>query len=532
MTTDVLVVGGGLGGVAAALAALENGARVVLSEEYAWLGGQLTSQAVPLDEHSWIEQFGATARYRRLRDGIRDHYRTYYPLTAEARAERALNPGNGLVSRICSEPAVGAAVLEAMLAPHRSSGRLLVLQPAVPISAVVQDDAVRSVTLRLTDQGRDVVVTSTYVVDGTELGDLLPLTGAEHVTGFESREQTGEPSAPEQPQPENQQAFSWCFVIDHLDGEDHTIDPPQDYEHWRSRQPDYWNAPMISLTGPDPRTLETTTRTFTPHAPPPATVADQGKDPGDRELWTFRRILDRTNFTPGAMPSDVVLVNWPMIDHVDGTLVDVEPAVAREHLAAARRQSLSMLYWLQTEAPRPDGGRGYPGLRLRGDLTRGPDGLAMAPYIRESRRLLTVGTVTENDLSIEVKGHGRPFTTADSVGVGMYRIDLHPSSGGDNYLDIASSPFEIPLGIIVPRRLTNLLAAGKNAGTTHITNGAFRLHPVEWNIGEAAGTLAAFCLRHGLTPHAVHATPTHLADYQAVLTDDGVELHWPDVVGY
>ena len=88
LTADILVVGGGLGGVAAALSALEHGRRVVLTEEYAWLGGQLTSQAVPLDEHSWIEQFGATARYRRLRDGIRDHYRRFYPLTESARAER------------------------------------------------------------------------------------------------------------------------------------------------------------------------------------------------------------------------------------------------------------------------------------------------------------------------------------------------------------------------------------------------------------------------------------------------------------
>jgi hypothetical protein len=29
-------------------------------------------------------------------------------------------------------------------------------------------------------------------------------------------------------------------------------------------------------------------------------------------------------------------------------------------------------------------------------------------------------------------------------------------------------------------------------GTTRITNGAYRVHPVEWSIGEAAGSLAAF----------------------------------------
>ena len=87
-------------------------------------------------------------------------------------------------------------------------------------------------------------------------------------------------------------------------------------------------------------------------------------------------------------------------------------------------------------------------------------------------------------------------TFPDSVGVGSYRIDLHPSTGGDNYIDISSLPFQIPLGALIPRRVENLLPACKNLGTTHITNGCFRLHPVEWGIGEAAGALAAFCLEH------------------------------------
>ncbi len=531
MRTEVLVVGGGLGGVAAALAALDAGRSVVLTEEYRWLGGQLTSQAVPFDEHSWIEQFGSTARYRALRRGIRDYYRQWYPLTPQARADPMLNPGDGLVSRLCAEPRAGVAVIEAMLAPYRAASRLRIVQPAVPVKVDTDGDRVTAVTLELTDESRLVEIEADYVIDATELGDLLPLAGAEYVTGFESKDQTGEPSAPDEAQPHNQQAFSWCFVVDHVDG-DHTIDRPADYDRWRQVQPPFWGAPMLSLTGPDPRTLKTLTRTFTPHAPRPGVVADQGKDPGDRELWTFRRILARHHLADGTIPSDLVLVNWPMIDYLEGTIVDVAPTEVDKHLAASRQQSLSMLYWLQTEAPRPDGGTGFPGLRLRGDVTEGPDGLAMAPYIRESRRMLTVRTATENDLSIAVRGHGRPFTTPDSVGVGMYRIDLHPTSGGDNYLDLASAPFEIPLGVLVPRRMTNLLPAGKNVGSTHITNGAFRLHPVEWNLGEAAGSLAAYCLDRAVGPRAVQETPSLLEGFQSLLTRGGVELHWPDVTGY
>src|SRR4051812_50203973 len=99
MQTDVLVIGGGLGGVAAALAALRAGRSVVLTEEFDWLGGQLTSQAGPPDEHSWGEQFGVTASYRALRDGIRAHYRRHYPPTGAARRWAQLHPGAGGVGR-------------------------------------------------------------------------------------------------------------------------------------------------------------------------------------------------------------------------------------------------------------------------------------------------------------------------------------------------------------------------------------------------------------------------------------------------
>jgi hypothetical protein len=528
---DVLIIGGGLGGVAAALSALRRGRSVTLTEEYPWLGGQLTSQAVPLDEHTWIEQFGATRSYRELRDGIRDHYRRLYPLTAAARRQPTLNPGAGLVSRMCAEPRAAVAVIEGLLAPHISSGRLQVIHGVRPVAAESDGDRVSSVDVEDAATGIRTTLTGAIVLDATETGELLPLANIEHVTGFESRGQTGEPSAPDEAQPENQQAFSWCFVIDHIEGEDHTIDRPDDYDHWRTQQPDFWGAPMISLTGPDPRTLEIFTRTFTPTIDddPLAQLADQRADGGDRELWTFRRILARRLLEPGAIESDIVLVNWPMIDYIGGTLTGAEP---EKHLAAAKQQSRAMLYWLQTEAPRPDGGTGWPGLRLRGDVTGTHDGFAQAPYIRESRRIRAEYTVVEQDLSIELRGHGRPKQYDDTVGIGMYRIDLHPSTGGDNYLDIASSPFEIPLGALIPVRVENMIAAGKNIGTTHITNGAFRLHPVEWNIGESAGALAAFCVERSLSPRQVRADPALLTEFQSQLARQGVELHWPDVTGY
>src|SRR5689334_18247838 len=115
---DVAIIGGGLGGCAAALAAARLGRRVVLTEETCWLGGQLTNQAVPPDEHPWIEAYGANRSYRALRDGIRQYYRRNVPLSETARALGALNPGNGWVSRLCHDPRIAVAVLQEMLSPY------------------------------------------------------------------------------------------------------------------------------------------------------------------------------------------------------------------------------------------------------------------------------------------------------------------------------------------------------------------------------------------------------------------------------
>ena len=143
---DLVVVGGGVGGFAAALAACRAGLRVILTEETDWIGGQLTSQAVPPDEHPWIESFGCTRSYRQFRQGVRDYYRAHFPLTAAARGNLLLNPGNGGVSRLCHEPRVALAVLEQMLAPHVSSGRLRILLEHEPVAADVDGDRVRAVS--------------------------------------------------------------------------------------------------------------------------------------------------------------------------------------------------------------------------------------------------------------------------------------------------------------------------------------------------------------------------------------------------
>ena len=525
-------MGGGVGGFAAALAALRNGARVILTEETDWLGGQLTSQAVPPDEHPWIEQFGCTRSYRDYRDSVRACYRANYPLSDAARANPTLNPGNGSVSRLTHEPRVSVAVLNGMLAPYLGSGQLTVLLQHVPIAAAVAGDRVISVVLR--DIRRDVKrsVTAKYYLDATELGDLLPLTGTEFATGAESRSQTGEAHAPATRSPHNTQAFTFCFAMDYRPGEDHTIAKPAAYEKWRSYVPSLtppWTGPLLSWTMCDPRTLSPRKAFFDPR---PEAAAREGLN-----LWIYRRIADRTNFQPGFYQSDITLVNWPQNDYWLGDLVNAPLKERLELLRSAKGLGLALLYWMQTEAPRPDGGSGWKGLRLRKDIVGTEDGLAKAPYIRESRRMQAEFTILEQHVGTEMRTRatgktGKELSAeifSDSVGIGCYRIDLHPSAGGNNYIDISSLPFQIPLGALIPRRMENLLPACKNIGTTHITNGCYRLHPVEWNIGEAAGALAAHAIKSGQSPRAIRNSRKLLSDFQASLVKQGFELAWPKI---
>ncbi len=521
---DVLIVGGGTGGCAAAMSAASLGLRVILTEITDWIGGQLTAQAVPPDEHPWIEQFGCTRRYRAFREGVRRYYREHYPLTPIARANPRLNPGAGNVSRLCHEPRVALAVLEQMLAYDRTAGRLEVLLEHQPVSAHVNGDRVKAVTMRNLRDGSTTTVCADYILDATELGDLLPLAGVEYVTGAEPQDETGEPHAVSGPaQPENVQSITWCFPMAYDPDGHHVIERPAQYERWRSYVPRLrpaWPGSLLGWVHPHPITLEPRRRVLFPH--------EAADEPG-ASLWLYRRIVAGEHYPAGLMPHEVTLVNWPQNDYWEGNIIDKPAEEAARYLEEARQLSLSLLYWLQTEAPRPDGGAGYPGLYLRPDMVGTRDGLAKYPYIREARRIRAMFTVTENHVGTEARGGGPAAVFKDSIGVGCYRIDLHPSTGGDNYIDISSLPFQIPLGALIPIRVENLLPACKNIGTTHITNGCYRLHPVEWNIGESAGLLAGYCLARKLPPRAVLAREAELADFQQLLTAQGVELTWPAI---
>lgn len=524
--TEILIVGGGVGGCAAAMSACAMGLKVIMTEETDWIGGQLTSQAVPPDEHSWIEQFGCTTRYRTYRTQVRNYYKDHYPLLPQYRRDPFLNPGYGFVSRLCHEPRVAHAVLEQMLAFYRAAGYLQIRLRHKAVQASADQDRIKSVKFVHSETKREEWIEADNVIDATELGDLLPLSGTEYVTGFESQKDTGEPSAlPGDPEPGNIQAFTWVLAMGYDKGGNHVIDKPASYDFWKNYIPEVdppwgdklmtWNRPMIlnNVRTTEPRYL----------------LQEEADDPR-KGLMNFRRIVHKKYYPEGMVPNEVTMVIWSQNDYFRKSIIDVSEQEKQAGLDDSRQQSLSLLYWIQTEAPRPDGGVGYPGAYPVPEAVGTMDGLAKAPYIREARRIKALFTVTENHIAASVRGHKGAEQFPDSVGVGLYHIDLHASTGGNNSIHLDCSPFQIPMGALIPIRMENLLAGCKNLGVTHLTNGAFRLHPVEWNVGESAGLLAAYCCKKKTPPRKVWETETLRKDFQTLCLAHGIELAWPKIL--
>jgi hypothetical protein len=366
-----------------------------------------------------------------------------------------------------------------------------------------------------------VRVSPALVLDATELGDLLPLTGAEYVSGAEGRMEvdpagthrrwvgTSEPDArADGPAPECVQSFTYPFVVEFRPGERHIIPPRPGYDENRQRQPYTFDHVYYDGRG------VVTYRMF------------EGAPGAGGPFWTYRRLIDAAQFADPRYPHDLSMINWPGNDYRGGNLIDRTPEQQLAALRAAKALSLGFLHWLQTEAPRDDGGRGYPELKLRPDVMETADGLSRYPYIRESRRLRAVRVVLEQEIAARWQPGVRAAPMLDSIGIGLYAIDIHPAEGESKLPPEAARPFQVPLSAMIPIRLENLLPACKNIGTTHITNGAYRLHPVEWNIGESAGCLAAFALEEGIAPRQVLDEPRLTRRFQSRLVAEGVPLYW------
>jgi hypothetical protein len=481
VTCDVLIAGAGMGGVGAALAVARHDLSACITEETDWVGGQATAGGVSaLDENKFIEIAGGTRRYYEFRNRIRQA------------SGGIRNPGACYVSALCFEPRVGVEALEQMLKDPK-----IRVFPRTQIVAVDRRaDRIESALAWQFDKRSGLRFRVRYVLDATEAGDLLPLAKIPYIVGSEAKSDTGEPHAATAANPACVQSLTYPFAIERRDGETHAIAKPAAYDAILKRQQftlrmnypvEYgWKGTVeYRMYGDDP--------------PVPNNMS-----PGP--FFSWRRLR--------AKAPEIALMNWPRQDYAAESILDRTPADLARTLQEAKQTSIAFLYWIQNDL-------GHPEVKLRPDVMGTADGLSKYPYLRESRRMLAKGRVVEQDIVEEYWPGPRSRWFDDSVGTGFYMVDIHPCGANERGRMMMPKPFQIPLAILLPKSPVNFLPAGKNIGVTHLTNGAFRLHPIEWMVGEVAGTVASLALAGG---GALPATRTIQDD----LARAGVPIVWFD----
>lgn len=471
---DLVVVGGGLGGVAAAIAAARRGLSVVVVEPTHMLGGQATVSAVSamdvtayydrmLNDHGIWGEF--VARTERL-------YRYEFKRPVATARYRAISfaPNVVVVERVLGEMLAGAGAECLRNAPLESA-------------TLTQD--------RVEVRAGGAVVRARLAIDATELGDLLRAAKKPYRLGNRIVPATG--ALPAELDQVMIQDITMAAIVRRYDSglpEWARLDAePPGYKKYRA----------------------TISRSY-PNSPGHTNVGDNG-------FAGYRGTPDLQN------PDPYTGLDWQRITkttlnyHNDQrvTAAYIEDPVTR---AAADRdavlRSLAIIYYLQQELGLPWGvadddgfDRSLTPRAIDDDLLPFAETirhLPLAPYVREARRMLGRTTLTGKDIFRPAR-HQPARWDVDAIAVGTYPPDLH---GGrlqtDLETDLTESiqdkpptwregPFPIPLGVLVPRDGGRILAAEKNISVSRIAAGAVRLHPTAFATGEAVGVLAALSIQ-------------------------------------
>ncbi|MFY8149964.1 MAG: FAD-dependent oxidoreductase [Prochlorococcaceae cyanobacterium] len=449
---DVLVWGGGTGGVAAALQAARSGARTLLLTPDGWLGGMLSAAGVCAPDGNELTPWqsglwGALLRaLERRQPGGLDHNWVscfgFHPRTAET---------------ILQEWVAAAETLQ-----WWPGCRLLEVRR--------RGDLIEGVRLERRSpegnpEGEVHWISPQIVIDGSDRGDLFPLAEAPFRLGWEAAETHGEPSAPSRERLESEPFF---------------------------RQQPVQSPTWVVFGQLDADRL------------PPDAAAPEPAAPYERACEAFG--LART-LTYGRLPGDLVMLNWPLHGndwHGElGRAFDPDPAVQEALEQDMRAHSLAFLAALESCSG---------GALQAGDAF--PGALARMPYWREGRRLVGRALVLEQHLLPQGEGESiAPIPTdaqgrCEAIAVGNYANDHH-YPGGDWPLAPKScrwggrwsgTPFALPYGALVSAGVANLLAADKCLSVSHMANGATRLQPLVLNLGQAAGLAAALCVQRGCLP--------------------------------
>lgn len=468
LTTDILVVGAGTGGTAAALQAARRGANVILAMDGPWLGGMLTAAGVCAPDGNELLSF---------QTGI------WGAFLQQLRSRQTDGLDNAWVSFFTYEPAIGAKIF-ADWADELST--LTLLQTGAPQSVERSGDRLTSVTFTAQK------INAKIIIDGTELGDVLALGDVPYRWGWDwddtgAKPRWDEPSAPAGPSDRTRrylvQSPTWVVYLKNF-GEGAI-------------------APKV----PAPPNYDPTAFT------------------GAWDSYGFEHFLDY-----GRIPGDRFMLNWPKQgnDYGEGCDRLIQSQTDREAFwQDAIQFSQGFVHYIQNNAPN---GQQY-GLTtdLFPTATFGGDGFALHPYYRESRRLIGLTTVTERDI-LPIEGGQVAALPRDpktgqctAIAIGNYANDHHypnwdyklaPKSiqWGGRW---TGTPFAMPYGCLVPATTDGLLVCDKNASVSHMANGATRLQPVVLGLGQAAGMAAALCIENKCQPRELP-----VADLQKALLGD------------
>ncbi|MGA1133552.1 MAG: FAD-dependent oxidoreductase [Prochlorotrichaceae cyanobacterium] len=461
IATEILVVGGGVGGTCAALQAARRGAQVVLVSEYPWLGGMLTSAGVSVPDGNELEAWQTGLWGAFLRSLCQQQ------------------PGglhHSWVSFFSYHPAIGAAIFTQWVA---ALPNLTWIVGGAPLAVLREGDRILGVQFAAYE------VRAQLTLDGTELGDLLALGEVPHRWGWEAQEQWQEPSAPPQRDLEQDpfycqypvQAPTWVVVL-------------QDFGSGES-------APSIPA--------------------PPTEVPD------DRFRQAWQNYGPEQFLNYGRLPGNRFMLNWPIFgndyDRHVHRLVGT-PEQRQQFGQEARWHSQAFAHYLQQQF-----GNRY-GLAT-GSFPHwdgGGDAYALHPYYRESRRLVGLATVREQDILPLPAGQVAPLPRdpqgqITAIALGNYVNDHHYTQREIALAPKAlrwggrwtGTPFSLPYGCLVPETVDGFLVCEKNISVSHIANGATRLQPIVMALGQAAGMAAALCVEQQCEPRDLPVRSLQLA---------------------
>ncbi|WP_069998662.1 FAD-dependent oxidoreductase [Cellulosilyticum sp. I15G10I2] len=140
-------------------------------------------------------------------------------------------------------------------------------------------------------------------------------------------------------------------------------------------------------------------------------------------------------------------------------------------------------------------------------------------YIREGVRIIGEYTLTGEDAFNNVDFENK-------IAYASYPIDLqatHKDSFGGCTL-AAMNIYSIPITVMVPKIIDNLLVVGRSASFDPVVHGSARTVPAGMALGQAAGTLAAYSIQHSLLVRACSLDHNHVNNIQSMLIADGVKL--------